>query len=367
MMRMRPHHRRGNRPAPGGAGAFRGIAVLLATLILGAGCHTPLGGGGADEPATEVKPAGEPAGSSEGETPSGADPAEGEAVQVSADALMRRRRAQEALRAEKYTAAIRSARWAYQIGETRELRGEALFVEGEALFLREDYYASHSVFERILDRYPRHRRFREAVAREHQVGTLLLKGRDPGRFLWFRTGREAEGVQILERIVEEFPAERFAEDSQFLIASFYFGQEEYERAKTAYMRLYDDFPASKWAAISLFKTGECHRVLSRGPRYDWTPLEKAKKIYEKYIERHPRGDKVPDAEARISEIHTTFADEEYNIARSYLREGKYRSAEVYLRSIIYHYPETESAQIARETLRSLDLPIPEPGRRRGQG
>jgi outer membrane assembly lipoprotein YfiO len=255
-------------------------------------------------------------------------------------------------------AALRSARWAFIIAGDDAARGEALFLEGEALFHQGEYSAAHDVYRRILDEHSGHPRFRDAVGREHEIGTLLLKGEDPGRFLWFSVSREDEGVEILQRIVTEFPAERFAEDSQFRIATYHFAEEEYEEAQEAYQRLYLDFPASKWAAISLFRAAECLLLRSRGPRYDPTPLEEARSVFREYIRKYPRGDKVKEAEAEIARIEETQAFEEYVVARSYLRDGKSRSAEVYLRSIILNYPDTPTADVARETLRGMGLPVP---------
>lgn len=266
--------------------------------------------------------------------------------------------AQAALREGKYEAVLVPARLAYETAQRveEEIRGEALYLEAEGLFHLEDYFAAHEIYERILDKFPSHSRFRQAVEREFQIGTRLLEGEDPGRFLFFRIGREKDGIRILERIVDEFPAERFAEDSQFRIATYHFDSLGFEEAMEAYQRLITDFPASKWAAISLYRKGICVLRRSEGPEYDQTPYMEARTIFRRYLELYPRGDQVSEAEVQIRAIQEGLAKEEYSVALSYLRLGKPRAAVIYLRSILQNYPGTPHAEQARKTLDRIGLP-----------
>ncbi|MCZ6692233.1 MAG: outer membrane protein assembly factor BamD [Planctomycetota bacterium] len=266
--------------------------------------------------------------------------------------------AQEALARREYAEVLQPARLAYGTAEEKdaETRGEALYLEAEALFHLDEYTDAHWIYERLLEKYPGHIRFRPVVEREYQIALLLLEGKDPTYFLFFRIGRQKVGIEILERIVNEFPAERFAEDGQFRIATYYFEKREFDEAKEEYARLISNYPASKWAAISLYRQGVCVMHESNGSMYDATPLREARKVFKAYLKRFPRGDQLREAGERIAEIDEMLASEEYDVALAYLRQGRPLAAIVYLRSIVENYSTTTYAQLARRTLSGIGPP-----------
>ncbi|MBI4577254.1 MAG: outer membrane protein assembly factor BamD [Planctomycetes bacterium] len=234
------------------------------------------------------------------------------------------------------------------------LAEEASFLAAEAAFFLDDYPDAYRRYEEHLQRYPDSGHSARAVEREHQIGSAYVHGTHERRFLWMRFSRAGEGLEVLERVVTRYPYEEFSDDDQFLVATYHYDRGDYLEARYAFQELLDRFPESEWAGIGRYRLALCILSESQGIEYDQTPIEEATQELRTYVSRFPGGNKAAEARGKLAEMAEVRAQERYRIARFYLREGRHRSASIYLASIVADYGGTRWAERARSELPEVE-------------
>jgi outer membrane protein assembly factor BamD len=125
---------------------------------------------------------------------------------------------------------------------------------------------------------------------------------------------------------------------------------DFQQARLTFQKLVDEHPESKLAEEANFQVGLCASQASLKPSYDQSETDSALQEIEDFSKRHPESNLTGEADKMRQSLREKKAQSDYNIADFYWRQGQYKSAEVYYRSIVDTLPDTETAKKAQERL-----------------
>jgi outer membrane protein assembly factor BamD (BamD/ComL family) len=228
---------------------------------------------------------------------------------------------------------------------------EAIFYEAECRYFEGEKDGAHDLYRTILDEHKNSPHLAEVINREYQIGSAFIEGQAARSFLFLiQMKSESLGVEILERLVAEYQ-QKYFDYAHYQIAAYYFLEHDWRRAADAYFTLEQQFPESPWAGVAQYQRALCWLRLSRGYRYDPTPVAKAEEILLDYVKRNPTGSRIREAERALDEIRADRALLYLENARFYLhRERRPRAALVYLEAMLRDTPEAPAAQAVPDLL-----------------
>jgi outer membrane protein assembly factor BamD (BamD/ComL family) len=211
----------------------------------------------------------------------------------------------------------------------------------------------------VLKDYPLSRHLIALEKRLFTTGVRLID-EDTGGFLGIKhfLAIEPEGVDVLGVLLESFKKGQYADAAQRKIGLWAMERKDYDRAILEFEHLAKDYPQSEWKAVADFNVAHCRWLKSRGPRYDREILEKAKEEYQKYVDLHPEGSKVVEAQSRIRTIDLELAEKGWLIGEWYRNDDRFEAARLHYKMVTVRYPETVWATKARERLQELDASVP---------
>jgi len=207
----------------------------------------------------------------------------------------------------------------------------------------------------VLKDYPLSRHLIALEKRLFTTGVRLLV-EDTGGFLGIKNflAIEPDGVEVLGVLLESFKKGQYADSAQRKIGLWAMERKDYDRAILEFEHLAKDYPQSEWKAVADFNVAHCRWRKSRGPRYDREILEKAKEDYQKYVDLHPEGSKVVEAQSRIRAIDLALAEKGWLLGEFYRNDERIEAARLHYKMVTVRYPETVWATRARERLQELE-------------
>ena len=236
------------------------------------------------------------------------------------------------------------------------LEEDALFYAGECAFFGKNYTKAKTFYKALLSKYSNSVLRRDAMERLYWIGVYWVKcaeedpevigrfeGKERPRFSDFAGAKDA-----FETIFTNDVSDRGrAPDAVFALANAYMrrgvkqGDASFEEAAKYYQRLYEFYPACKYADRAYQLAMLALYQSYRGPFYDSTPLRRAEEI-AKAAQRARKGDrKVIEEQLRL--IREKQA--EYLLVRGEYYEKKkiYASARSYYQRLIDEFPDSEYA------------------------
>lgn len=220
----------------------------------------------------------------------------------------------------------------------------------ESLYRAKLYDDALQAIKRLLARKPSGPIVNFAIQRQYDIGLAYLTGH-PRSFLGIPFPGESYGVELLDSVVQRFPYQRFSDDALYHIAAYYQREEKFEQAEIIYKRVIADYPQSEWTGIAEYQIGISAFSRLKGVDYDLTPLDEAERRFNRYLSVYPRGERAPDARAKLTEINRLRAEKILGIARFYQREGKSTAVRYYLQKLLRNHPDAPAAEEARRLLK----------------
>ncbi|MCF7974981.1 MAG: outer membrane protein assembly factor BamD [Phycisphaerae bacterium] len=234
------------------------------------------------------------------------------------------------------------------------------FVKAEKYLLKGKFSRSAKVYQKVLEDYPESELRMPSVERLFKIGTAyVVDGRKKVLLGLFMISGDETGIKILEIVSE---AEGLEDPNGLGLKCAMIIVDNYEKRK-----LYED-AYLKWLEIStVWEDGELGRQALLGMAdskrasynvnpperrhlFDGSSLKAAKTYYEKYLTLFPDDAKEQYVTDAVHEINEQIAYKEYSVAQFYDRTGQKQAATIYYNMVIETWPQSEAAQMARETL-----------------
>ena len=170
---------------------------------------------------------------------------------------------------------------------------------------------------------------------------------------YFEKGRYARSISFFQKLRDEYPFSKEAEDAEFKIAEAYYRNEEYSLAEETYSNYLTFQPTGQHAHFVKYQLGRVNLEQFTGVDRDLEKVREAKRHFESVIRDHPDSRHVPDARKQLAETRVHLAERQIYIGNYYLTEKRYQAARERFEKVLRDYPDTPAASAARAHLAKL--------------
>ena len=240
-----------------------------------------------------------------------------------------------------------------------------IFIEAEILLSQGKFTKAYRSYDKLLIQHP-YSELREAVTdRQFAIGTAYLGGQKKRILSLFNIKGYAEGVRIMERIVDRAPDSAIATDAIIAVAENYEQRQKYEEAYYKWEELSIQGQTGQFAKKAMLSMARCmHAIYNKHPEnkrpfYDASNLETAKTLYEEFKKVYPNDANDFGIDEIISQIIEQLAQKQLSIAQYYQRtsgtqkasdESGIDPAKLYFNMVIESFPDSKAAKTANKIL-----------------
>lgn len=150
---------------------------------------------------------------------------------------------------------------------------------------------------------------------------------------YFNEKKYARAATLLDELVTIFKGTAYAEESLYLLAQSYYGQEDYQTASQYFETYYTTYPRGEFTELARFYSGYGLYLDSPDPRLDQTQTYEAIEQLQLYMEYYPQSERAAQAQEILFELQEKLAYKELLATRLYFNLGTYMGNN-YLSSVI---------------------------------
>lgn len=235
---------------------------------------------------------------------------------------------------------------------TSLLAPEAHFQSGRIRIERRQWTHAFNHFQTIVDNHPDYARFGEVILHQYEIADALRRGarlRLFGVVPGFRSQERA--VEYFEQVVENAPYSEVAPEALFRAARLQVRRGDLDEGIQLYDRLINEYPRHERTPDGYFGLAEAFSSRVRGPEYDQGATREAMSYYEDFAILHPQHPRAPEAEEGIQEMRDLLARSRVVIGDFYFfRRNNFHAARVFYNEAITISPTSPSAEEARQKL-----------------
>lgn len=140
---------------------------------------------------------------------------------------------------------------------------------------------------------------------------------------YFNAKQYAKSATLLDELVTIFKGTAYAEESLYLLAQSYYGQEDYQTASQYFETYYTTYPKGEFTELSRYYSGYGLYLDSPDPRLDQSQTYKAIEQMQLYLEYYPQSERAPKAQEIMFELQEKLAYKELMATRLYFNLGTY--------------------------------------------
>jgi outer membrane protein assembly factor BamD len=156
----------------------------------------------------------------------------------------------------------------------------------------------------------------------------------------FAGGRFADAAEHFNRLVLNYPGSEHVVEARYLLGRANFQNEEYPSAAQDFERFQQEFPADSLADDALYWAGRSYEAESLKPQLDQADTQRAISSYTELLRQYRASSLAEDAGQRIDRLRDRLAEKEYQNARYYFRQRRWKALEIYVRALIEEYPQS---------------------------
>lgn len=170
---------------------------------------------------------------------------------------------------------------------------------------------------------------------------------------YFERGRYARSISFFQKLRDEYPFSKEAEDAELKIAEAYYRNEEYALAEETYRNYLTFQPTGQHAHFVKYQLGRVNLEQFTGVDRDLEKVREARRHFESVIRDHPDSGHVPDARKQLAQTRVHLAERELYIGHYYLEDERYQAARERFEKVLRDYSDTPAASTARVSLANL--------------
>jgi TolA-binding protein len=240
---------------------------------------------------------------------------------------------------------------------TSRLAVDARFYEAETRYAMEKWYGAFELYKGFQKAQPLTPHAGKVQRRIYDMGVWVVEDGKSGGFLGIFDS-SAEGIEMLEYLVEAFPNGELADDALLRIADYEWRHRRPNDAVIHLQDLLDRYPGSEWSRDARLRIAKAYRDMNRGSRYDADSLKRASAQYRAYIAdvtstpalAREYAEALAVARVELGEVESLLGQKGLEAADFYLYDGKADAARTELQNVIRRYPGTAAAAEAERRL-----------------
>lgn len=158
-------------------------------------------------------------------------------------------------------------------------------------------------------------------------------------------------IDKLRKIKNKFPYSKYAALSQLRIADVYFLQESFGEAAIAYETFTDLYPKHEKTPYARFRIAKSYFMdIPDTVARDMSSARKSLDAYATFLARHPQTEQSKEAQQDMKKVRETLAAKELYVGDFYFKREHMTAARQRYKKLVSLYPDTDSAEIARQRL-----------------
>jgi outer membrane protein assembly factor BamD len=150
-----------------------------------------------------------------------------------------------------------------------------------------------------------------------------------------------EASSLVDLLQLQYPASRYADDAQFLLAEINFADEQFLIAAFNYNRLLKSFPASEYVKEAMYKAALCYFESSPKFDRDQNYTRQAIKAFQEFQYLYPQDSLAVVAGDKIALLREKLANREYFTAELYRKLDSPISSLMYYDEVITNFNDTK--------------------------
>jgi outer membrane protein assembly factor BamD len=172
-----------------------------------------------------------------------------------------------------------------------------------------------------------------AAARVTQTPEQLLKqGQEQ-----YKARHWGKAKKSFQNLIETYPTSSMMADARYYKGMCLYQQQAYDDAIVEFRLVTSRYPASQWADDSQLQIGLCDLKKAPAIQLDQNMTKQALLDLYTVIDDYPDSDRLADVYAAIDQARNRLADKDFLIGKFYERRGNFKSAIIYLQSIVKDY------------------------------
>ena len=224
------------------------------------------------------------------------------------------------------------------------------FLKAETLFCEGKFVKASRAYDAFLLAFPKSPLYEAALDRQFAIATAFLSGRKKPVLKFFKLKGHAEGIRVMERIVERAGDAQIAVKAATAIAQNHEKRAKYDEAYVQWSFISSKWPTGQTGRDSLLAMGRCKHAAYKGPKYDNSNIISAKSYYENFVLRYPNDAAALGLDKKIAQINEQLAYKKFSLGQYYQKTGNKQAANLYYQMVITDWPGTTAGKMAKEIM-----------------
>jgi outer membrane assembly lipoprotein YfiO len=234
-----------------------------------------------------------------------------------------------------------------------KLASEAQFYIGLSYENMGEYYKAFTNYQLAIDKYPYTERVEQIIEKEYQIANLFYSGQKSKILGIAIVPAKNKAIEIFNKVTENAPYGKYADMAQYKLGQCYVDLGDYINAALAFKKIIENYPKSPLIDDAKYQIAICAAKSTTGPEYNEEDTDRAIAEFKDFVKRYPDSHMEKEARHFINKLESQKAQNNFNIAQFYERQGNLESAIIYYEEILNEYPRSEWAVKALERIQII--------------
>ena len=215
-------------------------------------------------------------------------------------------------------------------------------------------YRAFQEYQKVVEKYPFSDLAPDVVERQYKIGEKMLQNPGKSQFVTTLTGGEYDVIDVFRTVIKNAPYGPYAAVSQYKIGLYLSEKKMYQESRDEFEKVVNDYPESEWVKPAEYQMALVDAARSSSAQYDQKVTQAATEEFEEFVKNYPDAELSAKAKSEIAVLNDKEAENNFVVAKFYVKHKKYTAARIYYTTIIEEFPNSPWAPKALEQLRILD-------------
>ena len=217
-----------------------------------------------------------------------------------------------------------------------------------------NYYDAFKAFQVVIDKYPFSERAAEIVDNQFNIAVNLMEGKYAhSKWTQVVSSGDYQVIEIFRQVIKNGPYGKHAGEAQYKIGLYLKEKRLFEEARDEFEKTINDYPKTEWTKAAKFQIALTDSIRGKDIQRDQQNTSTAVNEFKDFIAEHPDTDLSQKAKEHVATLRDKEAENNFLIAKFYVKQKNYKAAKVYYNDIVNEYNDTVWAKKALEMIQNL--------------
>ena len=224
---------------------------------------------------------------------------------------------------------------------------------GRILERQSDYNGAFKTYTEYTTKYPKGTDFDTVIQAQFNIAKMYLGGKKTRVLGVPLAPSYKRAEEMFGEIVKKAPFHGLAPMAQFNVGQALEKQQKPPEAIAAYQEVVTRYSGDPVAAEAQYQAAYVQFQVSQDGSYDQAARQQAKDTFEEFVSRHPKNEKVPQAQENIRKLSGADVKGTLDIAKFYDKAKNYKAAVVYYNEVLRTAPGSKESGQAQKRIDEL--------------